>query len=238
MQTGAIHVFCGLLGDVDTVPTRAACMGMLSPAEKQRAGRFISERHAGEFLIAHGLLRAALSVVVPAIHPPAWRFVTDRYGRPFVAGRGDALYFSLSHTDGCVACAISDCEEVGIDVEATDRFASPLSLAEHFFSAAEVAALRALPAVEQPGRFFEYWTLKEAYIKARGMGLSLQLDRFSMLIGPAEKIAISFEPDFGDEASRWHFVQMSPSRRHRLAVADGSGMPGGLPVLVRPWPLP
>ena len=238
MQARAIHLFYGLLDHVNTPRTRAACMEILSPLEKQRVERLISERHRREFMIAHGLLRAALSLAAPAIDPPDWKFLTNRYGRPFVDGPGDSVYFSLSHTDGCVACAISDCEEVGIDVETINRFPSPLSLAEHFFSPAEIEALRALPDAAQRNRFFDYWTLKEAYIKARGMGLSLPLDRFSMLIGPDGRIAISFAPDFSDDASRWHFVQTSPSGRHRLAVADGTGVPGGLPIIARAWPLP
>jgi 4'-phosphopantetheinyl transferase len=235
MLDQAIHLFLGLLEEVDTPEVRAACMATLSPVERQRAERFIFERHRRQFLLAHGLVRAALSRIAPETDP--FRF---RYGRPFVAARplGQALHFSLSHTEDCVACVISSCEAVGIDVEATDRLRSPLAIAERAFSPTEIAALRALPSVEQTDRFFDYWTLKEAYLKARGLGLGLPLNRFSMLIGQNRKIRITFAPDFGDDASRWCFMQGSPSPRHRLAVADGSGLPGGIPIIAQTWPLP
>jgi 4'-phosphopantetheinyl transferase len=235
----AIHVYLGLLEEVDTPQVRAACMAMLCPAERQRAERFIFGQHRRQYLLAHGLVRAALSRCAPAVDPGAWRFRVDCYGRPFIAHPRStkSLYFSISHTDGLVACVVSSCEAVGIDVEATDRFGSLRAIAEHFFSPDEVAALSALPPLEQKDRFFDYWTLKEAYIKARGMGLRLPLDQFSMLIGPTRKVGITFAADFSDDAGRWRFLLASPSSRHRLAVADGSGLPGGLPVVAQTWPL-
>jgi hypothetical protein len=81
---------------------------------------------------------------------------------------------------------------------------------------------------------FDYWTLKEAYCKARGMGLLLPLQQFSMLIESDGKIGIAFAPDFGDDSARWSFVQTSPSPRHRLAVADGSGLPGRK-IVIQSW---
>jgi 4'-phosphopantetheinyl transferase len=191
-------------------------------------------------VLAHGLVRAALSHQVPAVDPAAWRFLADPHGRPFVAEpeNVDPVHFSLSHTEGCVACAISPSPFVGVDVEVTDRPCSHLAIAEFVFSSAEVAALRRLSPAEMTERFFDYWTLKEAYIKARGLGLRLPLNQFSMQIESDRKIAIAFARGFGDDASRWRFMQSSPLSRLRLAVADGSGCNGGLPVIAQPWPLP
>jgi 4'-phosphopantetheinyl transferase len=239
-----IHLYLGLLDEIDRPRAREACIAMLCPEERQRAERFVLERHRRQFLLAHGLVRAALSRHVPAVEPGAWRFLADRYGRPFVAGPKtlSPIHFSLSHTEGCVACVISPSEFVAVDVEATDRLCSHLAIAELTFSPAEIAALRALSPVERTDRFFDYWTLKEAYIKARGMGLRLRLDQFSLLIEPERKIAITFAPDYTDDytddAGRWCFMQASPSHRLRLAVADGSGQHGGLPIITQPWPLP
>src|SRR5271156_5670620 len=237
MTGSEIHVHLGLLEEVDTSRVRSACAAMLCPAERQQAERFAFDQHRRQYVLAHGLVRAALSRFAPQVDPTAWRFHRDRYGRPFIAHPQDAgpLHFSLSHTDGLVACAVSPCEAVGIDVEATDRRTSPLDIAEAFFSPEELADLLALSRPQRKERFFDYWTLKEAYTKARGMGLHLPLNKFSMLIAPERKPGITFARDFDDDASRWSFFQLSPSRQHRLAVADGSG--GSLPVICQPWPL-
>jgi 4'-phosphopantetheinyl transferase len=145
------------------------------------------------------------------------------------------LHFSLSHTDGLVACAVSFCERIGIDVEATDRPASHLAIARAFFSSAESDYLLSLPRAQQTDRFFDLWTLKEAYTKARGMGFHLPLDEFSINVAPQGKPSITFSHDLGDDPKSWCFSRVSPSTRHRLAVADGSGR--NLPLISQPWPI-
>ncbi|WP_249152782.1 4'-phosphopantetheinyl transferase superfamily protein [Bradyrhizobium liaoningense] len=111
------------------------------------------------------------------------------------------------------------------------------ALAQHSFAEAEIAALRGLAPDDLCDRFYDCWTLKEAYLKARGLGLRLPLDQFAILFsGPA--IGISFTREIDDDPKRWHFTRHSPSPQHRLAIADGSGTPGGLPITRRPWPVP
>jgi 4'-phosphopantetheinyl transferase len=108
------------------------------------------EQHRRQFALSHGLVRAAPSRLVPAIHPAAWCFEPDRYGRPMIAGPVGAglLHFSLSHTRGCVACVISPFRAVGVDVEETSRRDRLLAIAEHCFSSEEVATLRGLASPE------------------------------------------------------------------------------------------
>ena len=166
--------------------------------------------------------------------------VTDRYGRPCIAAPAIArpVYFSVSHTEGCVACAVSDCEAVGIDVEQIQERRSLFTIARSNFSPQEIDALRLLPSSDLVDRFFDYWTLKEAYLKARGTGLTLPLNQFSILISLGQQIGIRFMPGMADDSQRWRFMKSAPSARHRLAVADGSGVAGGLAVIVQPWPVP
>ena len=90
---------------------------------------------------------------------------------------------------------------------------------ERFFSPREVADLRGLPADEQPVVFFDYWTLKESYIKARGLGLALPLRHFSFLRTPGEAPTIAFEPELHDDPASWQFAQFWPTAEHRMAVA-------------------
>jgi 4'-phosphopantetheinyl transferase len=228
-----------LLDTVDTPQAYAACAVTLSPAEKQRAECFVFERHRRQYVFAHGLLRFALSSLAPAVGPSEWHFMADHYGRPFIAAPASArlLYFSLSHTEGCVACIVSGCEAVGVDVEKVTARQSLFEIANSNFAAEEIDALRASHPDNVVDRFFDTWTLKEAYLKARGTGINLPLDRFSILIFPDREIGIRFAPEISDDAARWHFTRRPPSATHKLAIADGSGLAGGLPIVVQPWPL-
>lgn len=91
-------------------------------------------------------------------------------------------------------------------------------LADHYFANAEKGNLQSLPLSQQPFRFFEYWTLKEAYIKARGMGLSIPLDRFSFDVTQAGRIDLHVDPCLEDDAERWMFWQWSLDQDYLLAL--------------------
>jgi 4'-phosphopantetheinyl transferase len=237
MTNPAIHLFLGSLDDVDFPDIQSACSELLCPSERQQAERFTSDRRRCEFVFAHGLVRAALSRFAPEVAPAAWRFARNRYGRPFISYPRSAtpLHFSLSHTDSFVACAVSPCERIGIDVETIDRRAAYLEIARAFFSPEELDDLNSLPAPQQKDRFFDLWTLKEAYVKARGMGLQLPLNEFSIHVAPERKPRVTYSRDLGDHPESWCFSQFSPSPRHRLAIADGSGR--NLPLTSQPWPI-
>jgi 4'-phosphopantetheinyl transferase len=237
MTDRAIHLFLGSLDDVDIPDIRSACSELLCSGETEQAKRFTSDRHRREYVLAHGLLRAALSRFAPDVAPTAWRFERNRYGRPFISYPQsiEPFHFSLSHTDGFVACAVSSHERIGIDVEATDRPVSHVGIARSFFASAELADLISLPDAGQKDRFFDVWTLKEAYVKARGLGFHLPLDEFSIHVAPNGKRGITFSSELRDDPESWSFTQFSPSPRHRLAIADGSGC--GLPLVSQPWPI-
>ncbi|MGY3235688.1 4'-phosphopantetheinyl transferase [Bradyrhizobium sp. USDA 4472] len=238
MADDGIELFVGLIESIDTADAVEAFRQLLSVDERARAGRFKFERHQRQYIFAHAMLRLALSRAAPEVAPSDWSFSTGRYGRPFVAApaAATALHFSLSHTDGCVACVVSKHETVGVDVETVARRGAPLSTALRFFATQEVEALRGLPEPAATERFFDYWTLKESYLKARGFGLNLPLDSFAMQISQ-ESIGISFKPDIADDPTGWRFSLCSPSPSHRLAIADGSRAAGGLRITRNAWPL-
>lgn len=198
-------------------------VALLSEAERERLGRFRFERNRREFCVAHVLVRETLSAYAD-VDPKDWAFETNAHGRPEVAARfGVDLRFNLSHTDGLVACAVCRSADVGVDVEAMDRRTETVEIAERFFSARELADLRALPFAEQRDRFFVYWTLKESYIKARGLGLALPLDQFSFLIESAAPIRIATEPALNDDPHSWQFWYSRFSERHSLAMGVRRG---------------
>ena len=194
--------------------------GLLTPDEHARMGRLIFERDRQRFLLTRALVRTTLSRY-SAVAPADWRFVTNAYGRPEIANRPSGvpdLRFNVSHTDGLVACAVTVGREVGVDVESVDRRLI-YDVADRFFAPREVEDLRALAAADQPRAFFDYWTLKEAYIKARGMGLAIPLGDFAFRLGPGAAPTISFERSITDDPATWQFMQAWPTPTHRLALA-------------------
>ncbi len=194
--------------------------GLLCDEERQRQQRFRFQRDRHLYLVAHALVRTTLSRYLP-VAPWQWRFSQNRYGRPEIAvPRAEAgLRFNLSHTHGLVACVATAAIDCGVDVEQTERIEDLMSLATSVFSGREVENLRARPAARQRRRFFQFWTLKEAYIKACGMGLALPLDQFSFLLDRPGVIDVAFAPGFEDRPQDWQFAQSQPSPRHLLAVA-------------------
>jgi 4'-phosphopantetheinyl transferase len=193
---------------------------LLSADEAERVDRFFQRADADRFVIGRALARTMLSRFVD-LAPREWPFVIDEHGRPHLArlpfGIPD-LRFNLSHTSGLVACAVTVGREVGVDVEHTHRQLTH-EVPERFFSPREVADLRALPAADQQTVFFDYWTLKESYIKARGLGLALPLRHFTFLRVPGAAPQISFAPELHDDPASWQFAQFWPTQDHRMAVA-------------------
>lgn len=194
---------------------------LLSADERERAARFHQQADRDRFIVGRVLTRTMLSSAGD-LPPEAWPIVIDARGRPLLGSRPSGapdLRFNLSHTEGLVACAITLGREIGVDVECVDRQLTHESIPERFFSPQEVDDLRALPASSQDVVFFDYWTLKESYIKARGLGLALPLGQFTFRLRPPAPPRIEFAPELHDVPATWQFAQFWPTPRHRMAVA-------------------
>jgi len=191
---------------------------LLTEDEREKRDRFRFEKDQHSCLVTRALVRTVLSRY-ENIAPKDWRFVTNDHGRPEIAEPKSArsLKFNLSHTNGLIACIVAREREIGVDVEDRERSGKLLDIAHRFFSPTEVAALRKLPEKEQLDRFFLYWTLKESYIKARGMGLAIPLSHFSFLF--ENSILIAFDPRLEDDPESWQFTALSYSRRHAVAAS-------------------
>jgi 4'-phosphopantetheinyl transferase len=201
------------------VPAAAwpAMLAILDEEERARAARFLREADRRAFIAAHALLRAMLSRVAGTA-PREWRFITGSHGKPHIHPElgHPGLEFNLSHTSGAVACGIASGCPIGIDIEDEDRADSHLDIADAYFAPSERARLHAAPAAERPALFLRLWTLKEAYIKAQGRGLSMALDAFAFSLAP---IAISFREPTSDSSAHWHFKSLRCAGGHRLSVA-------------------
>ena len=191
---------------------------LLSADERDRYDRFVfpADRHV--HLVARALVRTTLSRYAE-VEPRAWVFRQGTHGRPEIAGPAGAppLRFSLSHTAGLVALALARGLDVGLDVEQEHGRECDLDIARQYFASSEANALESLPAERQPRAFLEYWTLKEAYIKATGLGLSLPLQSFSFRLGDPPQIA--FAAVDGGDPTKWHFARLDLGPRHVAAVA-------------------
>jgi 4'-phosphopantetheinyl transferase len=186
--------------------TAARWLPILDDGERERAGRFVFPRHRVQFVASHVLLRAALSEICRAA-PAAWRFVADDLGKP-AAWLDDAsvsVSFNLSHTEGMTGVAASAGADraIGFDLEPIARIVD-LAVADRFFSARETAWLNGLPAAARREGFLRLWTLKEAFIKATGKGLTQDLAAFSFDPFPPR---ISFSAALPERAADWWFEQ-------------------------------
>lgn len=200
---------------------------MLSAEERERLESFKFETSRREYLAAHVLLRTALSYRASA-PPDTWTFRTNKYGKPSL----DPAYgmsFNLSRRLGLVACVIASGEATGLDVESHQRANQVLEVRETVFTAKEIAQLAVMTFDQQCEHALSLWTLKEAYTKARGLGLSLPFDQFSFLREPSGALKIEIDPIVGDDPGRWRFC-LCDHAEHRLALATEQQLEAPLQV--------
>jgi 4'-phosphopantetheinyl transferase len=238
LPVNAVHVDLLQTGNAEALSRLDAYRTLMTPDEQERMRRFVFERDQVAFLLTRALIRTTLSRYA-AIDPCDWRFIANDYGRPEILDRPPGvpdLRFNISHTNGLIACAVTIGREVGVDVENVERHLSH-DVAGRHFAPQEVRDLRALPEADQDRVFFDYWTLKEAYIKARGFGLALPLGDFAFKLDPPHAPTIAFEPALEDDPATWQFLQDWPTASHRLALAvrrEGRDLPVRIREVVPP----
>ncbi len=193
----------------------------MNEEETARCNRYYFEHSRKEYLLTRALIRGTLSLYAD-VAPQNWEFVANSHGRPEISAprQFDFIRFNLSNTSGLIALLLIRDRDVGVDVEDLSRTRQTIEIADRYFSQSEVHALHALPSSMQHARFFEYWTLKEAYIKARGLGLAIPLEQFSFLLDPLDApIRIAFDSRLEDHPPSWQFAQFFLSPRHAAAAA-------------------
>lgn len=193
---------------------------LLSDEERGKEFRFYFPDDQRRYLVTRALVRTVLSRYLD-IAPADWRFSNNQYGRPAIANVSHAehgLRFNISHTRGLIALGVTKDRELGVDVENLRTREVSLDIADRFFAQSEVEELATIPKERQQDRFFEYWTFKESYIKARGMGLSIPLGQFSFQYPNERAVRIAIEPQLGDDANRWEFWQYRPTEEYLMAI--------------------
>lgn len=184
-----VHVWsCDLSRHDGDRPSLAA---LLSIDERNRAARFAFEQHRQRFILSHGLLRVILARYL-ADEPGRIQFETGPHGKPALRGQSDTaqtIQFSLSHSSDHALVAVAVKRAVGVDVEWCRPEVEGLKLAQRFFAPGESRAISQAESDDQQRLFYRYWTAKEAYLKGKGLGLSLGLDRFELLFGDLSRPA-------------------------------------------------
>lgn len=201
------------------VPSRMSGGGdrnLVSPEEAKRAGEFAFQKDRELYLCSRILLRMALSSLID-VPPEQWRFSAGPLGKPQIdsPSEGRSLQFNLSHTQGMIVCGVTQGNSVGVDVERLDRDVDIEGIAQRFH-ADEYRRIFALPAHKQREAFFTIWTLKEAYAKACGCGLSNGFGTSRFVLGSDGNLTEA-EVDHAD--SEWSFFCPALSAEHRVAVA-------------------
>lgn len=225
LAANEIHLWITLPEQINDQALLARYRSLLTDEEMDSVNCFKFPHLRHQALVTRIFARTVLSEYAD-ISPRQWQFVKGARGKPEVVNPPFPLRFNLSHATGMIICAVGLEHDLGADVESMERSSDLLNIANRYFSPVEVRELFGLRDREaQFSRFFDYWTLKESYIKAWGLGLSIPLDHFSFHIGQAadavhnDNIRLSFSPQRNDDPNAWQSWLYYPNQTHRMAIS-------------------
>ena len=198
--------YISAIGD-DSLWTRYDAL--LSAEERGKQARFRFARDQRRYLVTRALARIVLSRYA-AVQPQDWAFSAGAHGRPVISApsRAPPLEFNISHSADLVMLGVTLGRTLGIDTESIVARDADIAGLDRYFAPEESIALLALSPRERRRRFFELWTLKESYIKARGMGLAIALDAFRFELGDGRQLTLHMLPGLGDSPDRWRLWQL------------------------------
>jgi 4'-phosphopantetheinyl transferase len=191
----------------------------LSEDERQRAGRFHFPTDRERFIVGRGELRRILGAYLET-EPQRLKFQYNKYGKPALSPPSTNLHlsFNLSHSRAMALCAVTFERDIGVDLEWLRTDLDYDEIAQSHFSADERAYLRALPAQRKAAAFFAGWTRKEAFIKAKGLGVSYPLDQFSVCLDPDNRNELLKSCDEPGEVLRWSLRALTFDSDYPAAV--------------------
>lgn len=193
---------------------------LLSEDERSKARRYRFDDNREEYIMGRGLLRHLIGGYLNQ-DPASVRFYYNPYGKPALMGEGgpDRLTFNVSHAHGVLLYAFSRGRELGVDLERIRPEAARDRVAERFFSQKETKALRSLPEHAQAIGFFNCWTRKEAYIKARGEGLTIPLNQFDVSLVPGQPAVLLESRVDPADTHRWSLQSLNMGTQYIAALA-------------------
>ena len=220
IQHNEIHLWIAHDERITDTPLLESYYELLSPQELHQFERFRFPAHRHQYLITRALVRCVLSLYFENVAPYEWQFGKNPYGKPFIQhDLPIPLRFNISHTHGIVVLALACNSDIGVDVEWTQGTRDIVEIVQHCFSPIEVRQLLQLPVEQQHERFFDLWTLKEAYIKARGKGLSIALTEFSYVFSDDGSKTLTFLAAPDDTPALWRFWHIFSEAPHKIDIA-------------------
>ena len=214
-----IHLYFTFQNEINDRELLDSYQGLLSEEEQRQQQRFYFAKDQHRYLLTRVLTRTTLSKY-SSIKPEDWKFTKNAYGRPEIENKDPfepPLSFNISHTSDMIMLGVAQ-QTIGLDVENVQIDRASLEIAHRYFSSREVNDLNSLPANQRHEHFFYYWTLKEAYIKARGRGMSLPLRQFSFYFPEPRDIKITFDPRLNEKPEHWRFWLLKPTMNHVAAI--------------------
>jgi 4'-phosphopantetheinyl transferase len=208
-DSSRIDLWCTYISEIgdDSLWTRYDAL--LSADERVKQARFRFARDQRRYRVTRALVRTVLSRYA-AVGPQDWAFSAGAHGRPAISAPWPAppLEFNVSHSAGLVMLGITSGRTLGIDTESVGARDADIDGLDRYFAPEESAALLALSPRERRRRFFELWTLKESYIKARGMGLAIALDAFRFEFRGERQLTLHMRSGLGDSPESWRLWQL------------------------------
>ncbi|MGH8294122.1 MAG: 4'-phosphopantetheinyl transferase family protein [Steroidobacteraceae bacterium] len=219
-----IDLWCTYISEIRDHSLWSRYDALLGEDERARQARFRFARDQRRYLITRALVRTVLSRYAP-VRPEDWAFSAGPRGRPAISALppGPALEFNVSHSADLVMLGVTSGRALGIDVEGIEAREADIRGLDRYFAPEESAALLSLPPSARRRRFFELWTLKESYLKARGMGLAIALDAFRFELTGEQGLTLHVRPELGDSANAWRLWQLALRSGYLAAICAARG---------------
>lgn len=213
----------------------ASCLGYLTPEERERYERYRLDSDRVMFLAGRAMARELVGRAA-GVAPLEWEWREGPHGRPEVHTPEIPIRFNLAHSAGLVVCGLAHGRDVGVDVEDLQRPRVSYGLVDRYCSPREIADIDAAGEDGWHDRFLLYWTLKEAFLKALGLGISVPLRDVSFVINDGTA-RVEFLDSLAGNDDRWAFDLSRPTSRHLLAVAASTADGVRPQIHVAPMPL-
>lgn len=208
-----------LLDEIDDAQVFDEYRSLLSSDELERLQRITNSESRRLFLTGRGLLRKTLSQC-SGIDPRSLEFQYNTYGKPSLKTQIEpSLEFSVSHTRGIAMCAVASDSPLGVDVEHDRRVENPLEIARRFFAPAEAEELERLSAEQRGGAFLDLWTLRESFVKARGVSLFTRPADYAFSLTTDGDVRVAFSKSSGEKPEDWQFFRFRLAQGYRAALA-------------------